>query len=70
MITDKVSYDLVCSLGGNCAAAFQLGFRGLWAFLDNIVLPYRSRNKICLLSMKVLGKKLRLILEFWRNKDE
>ena len=62
MTTDKVSYDLVCSLGGNCAAAFQLGFRGLrvfslpfdWGYIENIVLPYRSRNKICLLSMKVL----------------
>lgn len=32
MTIEKCHYDLVCSLGGNCAAAFQLRFRGLRLF--------------------------------------
>ena len=32
MNTNKRQYDLVCSLGGNCAAAFQLKYRDMRAF--------------------------------------
>ena len=32
MNTDKRRYDLICSLGGNCAAAFQLKYRDMRCF--------------------------------------
>lgn len=32
MNTDKRHYDLVCSLGGNCSAAFQLKYRDMRCF--------------------------------------
>lgn len=32
MNTDKRQYDLICSLGGNCAAAFQLKYRDMRSF--------------------------------------
>ncbi len=43
MNTDKRKYDLICSLGGNCAAAFQLKYRGMrpfslpfdWTYIEN-----------------------------------
>ncbi|MBO4520194.1 MAG: hypothetical protein J5787_03205 [Alphaproteobacteria bacterium] len=43
MSADKQQYDLVCSLGGNCAAAFQLQCRGKrlfslpfdWCYVEN-----------------------------------
>lgn len=43
MGADKQQYDLVCSLGGNCAAAFQLQYRKMrsfslpfdWCYVEN-----------------------------------
>ena len=43
MPTGKRQYDLVCSLGGNCAAAFQLKYRDMrcfslpfdWVYIEN-----------------------------------
>ncbi len=43
MSTAKRHYDLVCSLGGNCATAFQLRYRGMrsfslpfdWTYIEN-----------------------------------
>ena len=41
-----------------------------WAFLDQIILPSKSHNKIPLLSIKAFGKRFRLNFEIRRNKDE
>lgn len=43
MSTDKRRYDLICSLGGNCSAAFQLQYRNMrcfslpfdWVYIEN-----------------------------------
>ncbi len=43
MNTDKQKYDMICSLGGNCAVAFQLKYRGMryfslpfdWVYIEN-----------------------------------
>ncbi len=41
-----------------------------WSFLDQIVSPYKSHNKIPLLSVKAFGKRFRLNFEIRRNNDE
>ena len=40
-----------------------------WAFLDDIKLPRKNRNKITLLSIKTFGRRFRLNFEIRRNND-